>query len=192
MSAVLCCDSMAYDFGALDKKLTEAKDWLVKEYQGLRTGRATPALLDIVQVDAYGSRMPLKQVANIGIEGARNLVVTPFDAGLTKDIERGIVTANLGVGTSVSGSSIRISFPELTGERRHELVKAAKAKLEEARVAVRSARDESWSAIQEQERDGAIREDEKFRLKDALQKKIDACNKALEDIFERKEKEVLE
>src|SRR3989344_4534059 len=184
------CYHMAYDFLALDKKLTEVKEWLSREYQSLRTGRAAPALLDGVQFDAYGSRMPLKQVANVGIEGARSLSVTPFDGSLIKDIERGIVSANLGVGTAVSGNFIRITFPELTGERRQELVKAAKGKLEEARVAVRAARDEHWSAIQEQEREGTIREDEKFRLKDELQKKIDGANSALEVSFERKEKEV--
>lgn len=183
---------MAYDFGPLEKKLAEAKEWLSREYQSLRTGRAAPALLDVVHVDAYGSRMPLKQVANIGIEGARSLVVTPFDPSLLKDIERGIVSANLGVGSVASGNFIRITFPELTTERRQELVKAAKSKLEETRVAMRSARDEIWSDIQEQEREGTIREDEKFRLKDELQKKIDAAHEALETLFDRKEKEVAE
>lgn len=183
---------MAYAFSALEEKLTEAKEWLTREYQSLRTGRAAPALLDAVQVEAYGSRMPLKQVANIGIEGARSLIVVPFDGTLTKEIERGITVANLGVATSVSGSAVRISFPELTTERRGELVKVAKAKLEEARVAVRCARDEVWSDIQEKERAGAMGEDEKFRLKDELQKKIDAGNKALEAQFDRKEKEVTE
>jgi len=183
---------MAYDFSALEKKLIEVKEWLSREYQSLRTGRATPSLLDVVHVEAYGSRMPLKQVANIGIEGARSLVVTPFDPSLLKDIERGIVSANLGVGTVASGNFIRITFPELTGERRQELVKSAKSKLEEGRVAVRSARDESWSAIQDAEREGTMREDEKFRLKDELQKKIDASNEALEALFDKKEKEVSE
>ena len=183
---------MAYDFSALEKKLIEVKEWLSREYQSLRTGRATPSLLDVVHVEAYGSRMPLKQVANIGIEGARSLVVTPFDPSLLKDIERGIVSANLGVGTVASGNFIRITFPELTGERRQELVKSAKSKLEEGRVAVRSARDESWSAIQDAEREGTMREDEKFRLKYELQKKIDASNEALEALFDKKEKEVSE
>src|SRR3989344_8995713 len=183
---------MAYDFSALEKKLIEVKEWLSREYQSLRTGRAAPSLLDVVHVEAYGSRMPLKQVANIGIEGARSLVVTPFDPSLLKDIERGIVSANLVVGTVSSGNFIRITFPELTGERRQELVKSAKSKLEEGRVAVRSARDESWSAIQDAEREGTMREDEKFRLKDELQKKIDASNEALEALFDKKEKEVSE
>ena len=183
---------MAYDFKGLEEKLSEAKEWLSREYQSLRTGRAAPALLDAVQVEAYGSRMPLKQVANIGIEGARSLVIAPFDHSLTKEIERGITMANLGVATSVSGSAIRVSFPELTGERRTELVKVAKAKLEEARVAVRSARDHSWSEIQEQEREGTMSEDDKFRFKDELQKKIDDANQALETHFEKKEKEVTE
>ena len=183
---------MAYDFSALEEKLAEAKDWLAREYQSLRTGRAAPALLDPVMVDAYGSRMPLKQVAQVGIEGARSLVVAPFDSSLLKDVERGIVTANLGLGTAVSGTTIRIIFPELTGERRLELIRAAKAKLEEARVAVRSARDLTWGAIQDEERAGSMREDEKFRLKSELQKKIDETNGSLETLFDKKEKEVSE
>ena len=183
---------MTYDFSVLDKKLNEAKEWLSREYQSLRTGRAAPAILDAVQVDAYGSRMPLRQVANIGVEGARSLVIVPFDGSLTKEIERGVTAANLGVATSVSGSAIRVSFPELTTDRRLELVKIAKAKLEEARVAARSTRDDVWSGIQDKEREGEIREDEKFRLKDELQKKIDEANKNLEDLFDKKEKEVTE
>jgi len=183
---------MTYDFGKLDEKLTETQEWLSQEYQSLRTGRAAPALLDGVQVDVYGSRVPLKQAANVGIEGARSLIVAPYDPSILKDIERGIVNADLGVGTSVSGTAIRVTFPELTSDRRQELVKAAKQKLEEARIAVRSARDNAWSEIQNQEREGTIREDDKFRLKDDLQKKIDSANKALEEVFDKKEKEVTE
>ncbi|MEK7628757.1 MAG: ribosome recycling factor [Patescibacteria group bacterium] len=183
---------MAYDFSMVELGLSEKKDWLVKEYQALRTGRASPALLDGVQVEAYGSRTPLKQVANVGLEGARSLLVAPYDTSLTKEIERGIAVANLGVSTSVSGTTVRVSFPELTSERREQLVKVAKQKLEEARVGVRGVRDESWSEIQEQEREGTLSEDDKFRLKDELQKKIDSANKDLETMFDRKEKEMLE
>jgi ribosome recycling factor len=123
---------MDYDFKHVDAKLKAAEEWLRKEYGGLRTGRATPAILDGVQISAYGSMMPLKQVGNISVEDARSIRVSAYDASLIKDIERGITAANLGVGTSSDGNSVRVTFPELTGERRAELVKIAKGKLEEA------------------------------------------------------------
>jgi ribosome recycling factor len=179
-----------YDFKPFDQKLAAAKDWLGKEYRGLRTGRATPAILDGVVVAAYGSNMPLKQVAQVGIEDARTLRVAPYDASLVKDIERGIVAAALGVGTATDSSGIRVTFPELTGERRQEFVKLAKAKLEEARTTVRLARDEAWKDIQNREKEGTLTEDDKFSLKDELQKKIDQGNDELQALFEKKEEEM--
>ena len=179
-----------YDFKPLDEKVAGAKEWLAKEYRGLRTGRATPAILDNVQVSAYGSMMPLKQVGNVSVEDARTLRVSAYDAGLLKDIERAISAANLGVGTSADGTGVRVSFPELTSERREQLVKFAKGKLEEARTSVRLARDDSWKEIQEREREGTLTEDDKFFLKDELQKRIDKANEELEKAFESKETEM--
>lgn len=179
-----------YDFKSTDAKFAAAKEWLAKEYRGVRSGRATPTILDAIQVSAYGSLMPLKQVATISIEDARTLRVTAFDASIVKDIERGITGANLGLGTSSDGSSVRVSFPELTAERRDQLVKLAKQKLEEARTSVRQARDEAWKEIQEREREGTLTEDDKFSLKDELQKRVDAVNSSLEASFDAKEKEL--
>ncbi|MBI5470402.1 ribosome recycling factor [Candidatus Kaiserbacteria bacterium] len=181
---------MVYDFKALDGKLAGAKEWLAREYRGVRTGRASPSILDGVSVSAYGSMMPLKQVASIGVEDARSLRVQPFDPSIIKDIERGIVAADIGVGTATDSSGIRVTFPELSTERREQLVKLAKGKLEEARTTVRVARDETWKDIQEKEKAKEISEDDKFRLKDELQKKVDACNDDLEKAFESKEKEM--
>lgn len=181
---------MPYDFSSLQTKLEDTKEWLHKEYQGLRTGRATPTLLDVVQVEAYGSRTPLKQVANVSVEDARTIRVSPYDASLTKEIEKAIASVDLGVGVSVADTSVRVSFPELTSERREEIIKVAKHKLEEARTAVRGARDESWTDIQAKEKESDISEDDKFRLKDELQKHIDDANKELEAIFNKKEEEI--
>ncbi len=181
---------MAYDFAGFDQKLADSKEWLAREYRGLRTGRASPAILDSIQVSAYGSLMPIKQVGNVGIEDARTLRITPWDMGLIKDIEKAIMQANLGLGTVSDSSGVRVTFPELTSERRAQLVKAAKQKLEEARTAVRGTRDECWKDIQAKEAEGGMSEDEKFRLKDELQKKIDAINAALESAFESKEEEM--
>lgn len=179
-----------YDFKPLDAKLAASKEWLSKEYRGLRTGRATPAILDGIMVSAYGSQMPLKQVGNVSVEDARTLRVSAFDASILKDIERSITAANLGVGTTSDGSSVRVAFPELTSERREQLVKFAKQKLEEARTSVRQARDESWKEIQEREREGTLTEDDKFTLKDELQKRIDKINDDLEQSFKAKEGEL--
>ncbi len=181
---------MDYDFKQVDEKLKGAIEWLQKEYKGLRTGRATPAILDNVQISAYGSMTPLKQVGNISVEDARSIRISAYDASLIKDIERGITAANLGVGTSSDGSSVRVTFPELTGERRTELVKFAKQKLEEARTSVRLARDESWKEIQEREREGTLTEDDKFALKEDLQERVDKTNGALENAFDAKETEM--
>jgi ribosome recycling factor len=179
-----------YDFKPFDQKIADAKEWLAKEYRGLRTGRAAPAILDSIQVSAYGSLTPLKGVGNIGVEDARTLRVSAYDAGLIKDIERAISAANLGVGTSSDGTTVRVTFPELTSERREQLIKFGKGKLEEARTSVRLARDESWKVIQEREREGTLTEDDKFQLKEELQKKTDKVNEELEAAFEAKEKEM--
>lgn len=181
---------MDYDFKPLERKLADAREWLAKEYRSLRTGRASPAILDSVMVSAYGSMTPLKQVGNVGTEDARTLRVSAYDPGVIKDIERAISAANLGVGTSSDGTTIRVTFPDLTSERREQLVKIAKGKLEEARTAVRIARDESWKEIQEREREGTLTEDDKFALKEDLQKKVDAANEELEKAFDSKETEM--
>lgn len=179
-----------YDFKQFDGKVAAAREWLSKEYRGLRTGRAAPAILDSVTVSAYGSMMPLKQVGSIGVEDARTLRVQPFDASLLKDIERAISAANLGVGTASDGAIVRVTFPELTSERREQLVKLAKGKLEEARTTVRLARDEAWKEIQEKVRASALTEDDKFSLKDELQKRVDKANEDLGGAFEAKETEM--
>ncbi len=180
-----------YDFKSLDTKIASAKEWLAKEYRGLRTGRAAPAILDSVMVSAYGSTVPLKQTASVGVEDARTLRVAAYDPSLIKDIERAIVGANLGVGTVTDGAGIRVTFPELTGERRQEFVKLAKGKLEEARTTVRMARDEAWKDIQAREKEGTLTEDDKFMLKDELQKKVDKANEELEGAFDKKEEEMM-
>lgn len=179
-----------YDFNPFKQKTKETEEWLAREYTSIRTGRATPVLLDGVQVTAYGSRVPLKQVANVTTEDARTILVTPFDPSMVKEVEKAIAAGDLGVGTVTGDTSVRVTFPELTTERRQELIKLAKQKMEEARTAVRLARDEAWGDIQEKERAGEVSEDDKFRLKDEMQKIVDQTNAALERLFEQKEKEI--
>ena len=181
---------MNYDFKIFDGKVAGAAEWLSREYRGLRTGRANPGILDGVQVPVYGSMVALKGTATIGVEDGRTLRIQPFDPSTEKDVERGITAANLGLGTTFDGTVIRVTFPELTGERRQEFIKLAKAKLEEARTTIRVARDESWKDIQEKERESILTEDDKFSLKEELQKKVDNGNETLEKMFYSKEEEM--
>ena len=181
---------MAYDFKAFDKRIADIVERAGKELSGIRTGRAAPMILDGITVESYGTRMPLNQVANIAIEDARTLRVAPWDQSLAKDIEKAITVANLGLSVGVDEKGVRVFFPELTADRRVSLVKIAKEKIEECRASLRSARDDVWSDIQAQERDGKMSEDEKFRYKEEMQKKVDAANEKFEQALERKEKEI--
>lgn len=181
---------MAYDFKPFDARIKEITERLQKDLAGIRTGRASVAVLDTVQVESYGALMPLNQVANISIETPTILRVAPWDMSQVKEVEKAITAANLGVSTGVDDRGVRIFFPEPTGERRLELVKIAKEKVEEMRAELRRAREEVWSDIQKLEKDGMLTEDEKFRSKEDMQKRVDAANEAFEAMFERKEKEV--
>lgn len=181
---------MTYNFSPLKQKVKDTEGWFQKELSSVRTGRATPLILDSVSVEAYGARMPINQLASVSIEGARSLRVSPYDKSTLKDLEKAITSADLGLGVSVDDEGIRINFPELTGERRVQLIKVAKEKLEEARIALRSEREKIWNDIQKQEKEGAMSEDEKFRSKEEMQKIIDEGNQALELLFDKKEKEI--
>jgi ribosome recycling factor len=181
---------MNYDFSPLKKKVKDTEEWLKKEQSQIRTGIATPALLDDVMVEAYGARTPLSQLGTISMEGARTLRVSVWDTSQIKNAEKAISTANLGVATAVDEKGIRISFPELTSERRVQIVKVAKEKLEQGRVTLRKHRDETWEDIQAKEKEGGMGEDEKFRFKTEMEKIIQEGNKALDDLHARKEKEI--
>ena len=181
---------MAYDFSPLKKKVADTEEWLKKEYQGIRTGRATPTLLDGVLGESYGSRMPLIQVGSVSVEDARTIRIAPWDQSQIKAIEKGVTDANLGVGVSADERGVRVTFPELTSERRGALMKIAKDKLEDARVSLRGERDRVWSDIQKKEKESEISEDEKFRYKDEMQKLVDEGNKKLDILAEKKRAEI--
>ena len=172
------------------KCLADVIKWLEREYSGIRTGQAVPALLDSIKVESYGTSMSLTQVASIGIEDARTLRVSAWDAGQVPAIERAIQDADLGVSVATDSSGLRVIFPELTSERRVQLSKLAKSKLEDARVSVRSIRDEVMKALEKEHKDGELSEDELRRKKDGVQKEVDTTNQALESLYTRKETEV--
>lgn len=181
---------MTYDFKPFDARIKEITERLQKDLSGIRTGRASVAILDGVQIESYGSMMPINQVANISIEAPTILRVAPWDINTVKEIEKAITVANLGVSTGIDDKGVRVFFPEPTGERRAQLVKLAKEKVEEFRTELRRAREEVWSDIQQQEKDGVLTEDDKFRSKDEMQKRVDAANASFEAALERKEKEI--
>lgn len=181
---------MAYDFKPFEKRIKEIEERLAKELASVRTGRATPAILDGVMVESYGSRVPVNQVANIGVEDARSLRISPWDASMGKEIEKAIMQANLGVAVGADEKGVRVSFPELTSERRVSMVKLAKEKVEDVRQMLRAARDEVWNDIQAKEKAKEMTEDDKFRGKDDMQSRVDAANKRFDEALERKEKEI--
>ncbi len=181
---------MVYDFTKLKNKIKETEDWMKKEYTGIRTGMASPQLLDSIQVESYGQRMPLNQVGSVSIADPRSLLVTPWDASQVKAVEKAITVANLGVSLKTDEKGVRVFFPELTSERREMLMKVAKEKQEQAKITLRGVRDEVVKDIEAKEKEGGMGEDERFRFKAEMQKLVDAGNKALEEIFTKKEKEI--
>jgi len=176
-----------YDFSGFKKQGLETIEWLRREFTGIRTGRATPAILDNISVESYGTFMKIKEVASIGIEDARTLRVSPWDMSQAKNIEKAVMLADLGLSVAMDDKGLRISFPELSTERRVALLKVAKGKLEEARVAVRSEREKIKREIGED-----ADKDSKFRNTEELQKLVDGFNSDLEAVYERKEKEIQE
>ncbi len=181
---------MKYDLKTFEGRAKEVVAWLIREYTGIRTGRATPALLDIVQVESYGARVPINQIGSVNIEDARTLRIVTWDPSSIKAVERAITEADLGISVAVDSSGLRVLFPELTSERREQLLRLAKMKLEEARVSLRGARDEVMKDIDVKEKEGSMSKDERFAAKEELQKRVDSTNQELNSVFEQKETEI--
>jgi ribosome recycling factor len=163
-----------------------------REFAGVRTGKASPALLDVVQVEAYESRMPLNQTATISAPDPHMLVVQPWDANLVAAVSKAILAANLGLNPSVDGNLVRVSIPPLTEERRREMVKLLHKYAEEGRVAVRHARHKAKADIEQSMRDGELGEDEGHRELDSLQKLTDEHISRIDEMLKHRESEVME
>lgn len=179
-----------YSFNTAKSKFKEIEEWLGREYMSLRSGQATPAILDNIHIDSYGQKTSLKHIASISIEDARTLRISPWDVSQLKQIEKAIITSDLGLSARPDDTSVRVSFPDLTTERRQGIIKVAKEKLEESRVSVRREREKVLKDVSSKEEDGEIGEDESKRLKVELQKIVDATNKTLDALLERKEIEI--
>lgn len=178
---------MAYDFSKFKAKVKETEEWLKKELSNVRTGRASAAILDSIKIESYGSMVPISQVGNIGTEDARSLRIVPWDMSQSKEIEKAITVANLGVGITTDDKGLRVIFPELTGERRIQITKIAKDKVEEARKTLRMHRDDVMKDMQAKE----LPKDDMFRAKNDAQKLVDEGNKALDALLAKKEQEIL-
>lgn len=157
----------------------------------LRTGRASASMVENLPVDYYGAKSPMKQVASITIPEARLIVISPWDKDQLVNIEKAIRESQLNLNPNNDGQVIRINIPPLTEDRRKELVKVLNKEAEDARVSVRKVREEIWSEIQKMEKDGKIGEDDKFTGKNKLQEMVDQYNSKIEEIREKKEKEIM-
>ena len=180
-----------YNLQQLKNKIKETENWLEKELSSVRTGRANPALLDGVRVDSYGSLVAINQIGSVAVEDARSIRISPWDQIQVKAIEKAIAAANLGVSLAIDEKGLRVIFPELTGERRAQIIKVAKEKSEQARITVRKERDQAIQDIEKKEKAKEMGEDDKFRLKAEVQKLIDEANKKFETAIAKKEKEIL-
>jgi len=180
------------DLTAAERRMQGAVDSVRREFSSIRTGRASPAILDRVEVEAYGSRMPLKSVANISVPEARLLTVTPFDPGTLKAIERAIDISDVGLTPQNDGKIIRLPIPELTEDRRKQFIKRARGMAEEGRVSVRNTRRDEMRDLQELKKMGEISEDDERRAEDELQQMTDSYVKRIDEALTDKEAELLE
>lgn len=163
-----------------------------KEFASMRAGRATPALLDKISVNYYGTPTPVNQLANISVPEARLLVIQPWDKSSLPEIERAILKSDLGITPASDGTIIRLAIPQLTQERRTELMKVVKKKAEEGRVAVRNVRREINEQLKVQQKDGRMSEDELKRSQDEVQKLTDRFVKEIDGLFSTKEQEIMQ
>lgn len=181
---------MAYNFSAFKQGIKEAEDWVTREFTGLRTGRATLALLDGIQVESYGAKMPLSSVANLAVEDARSIRIAPWDATQIKEIEKAIIASPLGISPVVDEKGLRVVFPDLTAERRVMLLKVAKEKLEDGKIRIRQEREKAIKDIQAREKDGEFGKDESQRYREEADKLVKEANIKLEEMLGKKEKEI--
>lgn len=181
---------MAYDFSPLKAQIKETEEWLSREFSGIRTGRASTALLDGVKAEAYGVRTPLAQLGSVTVEDARSIRIIPWDKTVVKAIEKAITEMDLGVGLSTDDQGLRVTFPELTAERRTMLIKLAGEKCEQARITLRGHRTDAIKGIDAAEEEGGMGEDEVKRLKEEVQKLIDAGSASLDTLLDKKKIEI--
>ncbi len=173
-----------------EDRMKKAIDYLEGDYNGIRAGRANPHILDKLRVDYYRTPTPIQQVGNVTVPEARVLQIAPWDKSLIKKIEKAIMTSDIGINPSNDGSIIRLVFPELTGERRKDLVKDVKKKAEESKVAIRNIRRDGNDFLKKLGK-GDVSEDEIKQMEDQLQKTTDKYIKEVDVMMEKKSKEIM-
>ena len=183
---------MADFFKDTESKMGKCVDATRAEFAAVRTGRATPALLDRLHVEAYGSAVPLKQVASVATPDARTLVITAFDKNTVGDIRKAIEKSDLGLTPNIDGTTIRLIIPPLNEERRKDLVKLIKKKAEDGKVAVRNVRHKAHDDLKAQLKSHEITEDDNKRMQDHLQKLTDRFVKDIDALVASKEKDIME
>jgi len=173
-------------------RMEKALDSLSREFGKLRTGRASTSLVDDIKVDYYGTPTPMKQIASISVPDSRSIAIQPWDRNAFGDVERAIQKSDLGLNPVNDGKIIRINIPQLTEERRKELVKLAKKYTEDSRVAIRNIRRDANDTLKAKEKDKELTEDDLRRGQDDIQKLTDDHIKLADELLEAKEKEIME
>lgn len=172
------------------KDFSQALEHLKGEISQLRTGRASTAMVEGIMVEAYGGRQPVKAVGTIMVADSKTLTIEPWDKTLLQAVEKGIRDSGIGINPMNDGKLIRLSLPDLTSERRQELVKVLHQKLEQGRISIRKVREEAREMIAMEEKDKSISEDDKFRLQEELEKMVKGYNEEIEKIGSQKETEI--
>jgi len=175
-----------------EENMMKAVEAVLREFASVRTGRASPSLVEGLHVDYYGTPTLLKQLANISVPDAHLLVIQPWDLSSVPEIEKAILKSNLGINPSCDGKIIRLSIPALSKERREELAKVIRKMDEEGRISLRTIRHQARDAIEKLEKDKSISEDDKFRAFQELQKLVEKYNTKIAEILKKKEQEILE
>jgi ribosome recycling factor len=177
---------------AVAPKMTRAVDAMERDFGGIRTGRASTALVERISVDYYGTQTPLNQLAGISVPEPHQIVIQPWDRSVLGAIEKAIIKSDIGLTPNVDGTTVRLNIPPLTEERRKDLVRVVHKRMEEARVEIRNFRREAADEVKRSERDGDLGADEAHRELDTLQKTTDRWIAEVDRIGEAKEQEVLE
>ena len=179
-----------FDEKNYNQKMDKTFDVFTKELSSLRTGRATPSLLDNINVDYYGTSTPLNQLASISAPDAQAIIIQPWDKGSILDIEKSLSTSDLGFNPSNDGNQITVPIPPLTQERRLEIVRLLKKKIEDGKVSIRNVRRDSVDRLRKLEKDKSISQDDSRRGQDQIQKSTDSYTKLIDDISKVKEDEI--
>lgn len=175
-----------------DEKMAKAVEVAREEFSGVRTGRASPALVQRIVVDYYGAPTPLQQLATISVPESKTLAIHPYDKNAVASIEKAIMASDLGITPSNDGTTIRLGFPQLTEERRKELIKVVRDRAEHGRVAVRNVRRHTKEEIDKDMKDGKVSEDDARRAEKDLQKLTDKYVAEIDHMLQRKEQELME